>query len=128
MTACCTDNPPAPPTPPPLTTLSEITNYLDRFYQYRFYQFGSGYHDADFGPGLRIQGFTDGGGKSIAGYDTQSDNMSAATVSPHLAGRLSASEAPEMSDYRAVGSLNYLLANMENLHGKGGARLRPLSG
>lgn len=40
--------------------------------------------------------------------------MSAATVSPRLAGRLSASDAPEMSDYRAVGSLNHLLANMEN--------------
>lgn len=88
----------------PFSSTGEMRNYLDQFYQ----------TDANYGSGLRAQGFAAGGGGNIAGYDTHSDNMSSSSVSSRLAGETTLSGAAKLSNYTGIRNLNFLLCNLDN--------------
>lgn len=93
----------------PFTSTGEMRNYLDQFYQ----------TGADYGDGLREQGFVAGGGADIAGFDTHSDNMASSSVSTRLAGETSLSNAAKLKNYRAIRGLNFMLCNLGNCQEKG---------
>jgi hypothetical protein len=94
----------------PFGSTGEMRNYLDQFYQTDNPKYGN----VTFGDGLRAQGFNAGGGNYIAGYDTHSDNMSASSVSPRLAGETALSGASKLTNYTAIRNLNFMLCNLDN--------------
>lgn len=95
----------------PFASTGEMRNYLDQFYQ----------TGETYGSGLREQDFAAGGGGSIAGYDTHSDNMASSSVSTRLAGETTLSGASKLNRYRAIRNLNFLLCNLNNCPEKGTA-------
>lgn len=99
----------------PFTSVGEMRNYLDQFYQTGNPKYG----EVKFGDGLRAQGFDAGGGQYIAGYDTHSDNMAASSVSTRLAGETTLSSATALTNYTAIRNLNFLLCNLDNCQEKG---------
>lgn len=99
----------------PFTSTGEMKNYLDQFYQTGNPKYG----DVYFGDGLRVQDFAAGGGVGIAGSDTNSDNMSASSVSTRLAGETTLSGASKLTNYTAIRNLNFMLANLDNCLEKG---------
>lgn len=94
----------------PFNSTGEMRNYLDQFYQTG----DPKYAQIKFGNGLRVQGFSAGGGSDIAGYDTHSDNMASSAVSTRLAGETTLSGAEKLTNYTAIRSLNFLLCNLGN--------------
>lgn len=98
----------------PFTSVGEMRNYIDQFYQT-----GAKYGNVYFEDGLRAQGFNAGGGSYIAGSDTHSDNMSASSVSSRLAGETTLSSASQLTNYTAIRNLNFLLTNLDNCPEKG---------
>ena len=94
----------------PFSSTGEMRNYLDQFYQTG----NPKYNGINFGDGLRVQGFSAGGGSDIAGYDTHSDNMASSSVSTRLAGETTLSGASKLTNYTAIRNLNFLLCNLGN--------------
>lgn len=105
----------------PFTSIGEIRNYLDQFYQTGNPKYYLNNQGVNFGDGLRAQGFDAGGGQYIAGYDTHSDNMSASSVSTRLAGETTLGNASRLTNYTAIRNLNFLLCNLDNCPEKGTA-------
>lgn len=89
----------------PFSSVGEIRNYLDQFYQVY----------APYGDGVKAQGFDAGGGNYIAGFDTHSDNMASSAVSTRLAGEMSLGNARKLNEYTAIRNINYLLDNLHNI-------------
>ena len=98
----------------PFSSTGEMRNYLDQFYQTGNPKYGDDKIKVNFGDGLRVQDFGAGGGSGIAGYDTNSDNMSGGAVSTRLAGETTLSGASKLTNYTAIRNLNFLLCNLDN--------------
>lgn len=98
----------------PFSSIGEMRNYLDQFYQTGNPKYEDDKIKVNFGDGLRVQDFGAGGGSGIAGYDTHSDNMSGGAVSTRLAGETTLSGASKLTNYTAIRNLNFMLCNLEN--------------
>ena len=89
----------------PFKTAAEMTSYVNQFYQ----------------SAVRAQDFMAGGGSAIAGYDVYSDNMSGNSIVPRLLGNTSAGNGNSLGEYSYIRRVNFLLTNLDNCEGKGGA-------
>lgn len=82
-------------------TTSEITKYLNQFYQ-------SGQN------GTRLQSSNVGSSTGIAFGDNASDNMIVNTMNTRLAGETALSSATTLSEYTQIRALNFLINNWGN--------------
>lgn len=87
----------------PFKTASEMTSYLNQFYQ----------------GGYRGQGFMQGGGGGIAGDDVNSDNMAGTAANSRLCGNTSVNSPAGLGNYNSIRNVNFLLNNLNNCADKG---------
>ncbi len=90
------------------STTSEITMYLNMFYQGSVPISGGG---SVTNSAIKTQ--SSGASNGIAFGDTGSDNLLPYSFNTRLSGRMSISDAEEMTDYSAIRNVNFLLQNID---------------
>lgn len=90
-------------------TTSEITMYLNMFYQGSVPVSGGGSVN---NTAIKTQSSSPSNG--IAYGDANSDNLLPNAMDTRLSGRLALSSASELTDYKAIRNVNFLLKNIEN--------------
>ena len=96
------------------TTTSEINMYLNMFYQGSVPVMGGGTVNNS---AIKTQSSSSTNG--IAFGDANSDNLYPNAIDTRLAGETSLSNAAELSDYKAIRNVNFLLQNIQNCEEKG---------
>ena len=96
------------------TTTSEINMYLNMFYQGSVPVMGGGTVN---NTAIKTQSSSSTNG--IAFGDANSDNLYPNAIDTRLAGETSLGNAAELSDYKAIRNVNFLLQNIQNCEEKG---------
>ena len=96
------------------TTTSEINMYLNMFYQGSVPVMGGGTVN---NTAIKTQSSSSTNG--IAFGDANSDNLYPNAIDTRLAGETSLGNAAELSDYKAIRNVNFLLQNIQNCEDKG---------
>ena len=96
------------------TTTSEITMYLNMFYQGSVPVMGGGTVNNS-----AIKTQSSGSTNGIAFGDANSDNLYPNAIDSRLAGETSLSSATAMYDYKSIRNVNFLLQNIGNCEDKG---------
>ena len=92
------------------TSTTEITKYLNQFYESTLK-----INDKDVAnSAIKVQSNSIGNPTGIAFGDLNSDNMQSNVIDTRLAGETTLSSAVELTEYKHIRSLNFLINNLDN--------------